>query len=483
MNRQVRRVGLVLTLMFLALFAMASSIQVVRSNALYEDSRNVRASYEVFKTQRGSILVGGEEIATSVPVNDAYRFLREYESQIYSPVTGFFSIFTGSQGIEREMNEYLSGQSSAQFFEQINALLDGTPVTGAAVELTLDADVQRAAWDALGNRQGAIIALEPSTGRILAMVSKPTFDANKLAGHLYGPVSDAYRQYLDDESSPLVNRTISGELYHPGSVFKLVVAAAALESGKYSATSEFENLDRYRLPGTITDIQNASGATCGAGEIVTLETALIRSCNIPFAMLAVALGQDAIRAQAELMGFGDELEIPMSVTPSTYPLEMETSQVALSGFGQFDVRTSPLQMAMVTAAIANQGVIMKPQLVDLVVASNLNILAQPEPEVYSSPISRQTAGLLTRMMVDSVEVGVAGRAGISQVAVAGKTGTAENGPTDPYTLWFTGFAPAEAPEVVVTVVVEDGGGIGQNGTGNQIAAPIARAVLQAVLNK
>lgn len=483
MNRQVRRVGLVLTLMFLALFAMASSIQVVRSNALYEDSRNVRASYEVFKTQRGSILVGGEEIATSVPVNDAYRFLREYESQIYSPVTGFFSIFTGSQGIEREMNEYLSGQSSAQFFEQINALLDGTPVTGAAVELTLDADVQRAAWDALGNRQGAIIALEPSTGRILAMVSKPTFDANKLAGHLYGPVSDAYRQYLEDESSPLVNRTISGELYHPGSVFKLVVAAAALESGKYSATSEFENLDRYRLPGTITDIQNASGSTCGAGEFVTLETALIRSCNIPFAMLAVALGQDTIRAQAELMGFGDQLEIPMSVTPSIYPLDMEPSQVALSGFGQFDVRTSPLQMAMVTAGIANQGVIMKPQLVDLVVASNLNVLAQPEPEVYSSPMSRQTAGLLTRMMVDSVEVGVAGRAGISQVAVAGKTGTAENGPTDPYTLWFTGFAPAEAPEVVVTVVVEDGGGIGQNGTGNQIAAPIARAVLQAVLNK
>lgn len=483
MNRQVRRVGFVLTLMFLALFAMASSIQVIRSDALYEDSRNVRASYEVFKTQRGSILVGGEEIATSVPVNDAYRFLREYESQIYSPVTGYFSIFTGSQGIEREMNEYLSGQSSAQFFEQINALLDGTPVTGAAVELTLDPDVQRAAWDALGNRQGAIVALEPSTGRILAMVSKPTFDANKLAGHLYGPVSDAYRQYLDDENSPLINRTIAGELYHPGSVFKLVVAAAALESGKYTATSEFENLDRYRLPGTITDIQNSSGASCGAGEFVTLETALIRSCNIPFAMLAVALGQDVIRAQAELMGFGDQLEIPMSVTPSIYPVEMEPSQVALSGFGQFDVRTSPLQMAMVTAGIANQGVIMKPQLVDLVVASNLNVLAQPEPEVYSSPMSRQTAGLLTRMMVDSVEVGVAGRAGISQVAVAGKTGTAENGPTEPYTLWFTGFAPAEAPEVVVTVVVEDGGGIGQNGTGNQIAAPIARAVLQAVLNK
>lgn len=472
-----------LTLMFLALFAMASSIQVLRTEALYEDPRNVRASLETYKTQRGSILVGGEEIVSSTPVNDAYRFLREYESQIYSPVTGYFSIFSGNTGIERAMNSYLSGQSSAQFFEQINALLDGTPVTGAAVELTLDPAIQRAAWDALGNRKGAVVALDPATGRILAMVSKPTFDANMLAGLNFGEVSDAYRAYADSPEAPLVNRAIGGDLYHPGSVFKLVVAAAALESGEYTATSEFENLDAYRLPGTLTEVRNASRSTCGPGETVTLERALISSCNIPFALLAVELGQDKIRAQAELMGFGDLVEIPLGVTASIYPEGMDAAQTALTGFGQFDVRTSPMQMAMVTAAIANQGVIMTPQLVELVVASNLNILEQREPTVYSAPISRQTAGLLTRMMVDSVEIGVATRAGVSGVAVAGKTGTAQNGPSDPFTLWFTGFAPAEAPEVVVTVVVEDGGGIGQNGTGNQIAAPIARAVIEAVLNR
>ncbi len=483
MNRQVRRVGLVLTLMFLALFAMASSIQVIRTEALYKDPRNVRASFEIYKTQRGSILVGGEVVVNSVPVNDAYRFLREYDSQIYSAVIGYFSIFSGSTGLEREMNTYLSGQSSAQFFEQINALLDGTPVTGAAVELTLDPLVQRAAWDALGNRKGAVIAMEPATGRILAMVSKPTFDANMLAGSLYGPVNNAFRGYADDEDKPLINRAIGGDLYHPGSVFKLVVAAAALESGKYTATSKFENLTSYRLPGTTTDIFNSSRGSCGAGETVTLEKALISSCNIPFAMLAVELGQDKIKAQAELMGFGDAIEIPTPATPSIYPQGMDQAQTALSGFGQFDVRTSPLQMAMVTAAIANQGVIMNPQLIALVVASNLNVLTQPQPTVYSSPISRQTAGLLTRMMVDSVEIGSAGRASIPQVAVAGKTGTAQNGPNDPYTLWFTGFAPAEAPRVVVTVVVEDGGGIGQNGNGNQIAAPIARAVMEAVLSR
>jgi peptidoglycan glycosyltransferase len=482
-NRQVRRVGLALTVMFIALFAMASSIQVLRSADLYKDSRNVRSSYETYKTQRGAILVGGVPVVNSTAVNDAYRFLREYDSVLYSPVIGYFSLFSGSDGIEREMNNYLSGQSSAQFFEQINALLDGTPVTGAAVELTIDPDVQRAAWDALGNRKGAVVAIEPATGRILAMVSKPTFDANVLAEHLYGPVTDAYRTYAEDEDQPLVNRAIAGDLYHPGSTFKLVVAAAALESGEYTASSEFENLDKYRLPGTSVYVKNSSGTTCGAGETVTLETALIKSCNVPFAMLAVALGEERIRSQAELMGFGRDLEVPLSVTPSIYPSNLEDSQVALTGFGQFDVRVTPMQMAMVSAAIANQGVLMRPQLVDLVVASNLNVLSQPEPEVLSSPISRLTAGYLTRMMVDSVEVGAATRAGISGVAVAGKTGTAENGSTDPYTLWFTGFAPAEAPKVAVAVVVEDGGGIGQNGTGNQIAAPIARMVIEAVLNK
>jgi peptidoglycan glycosyltransferase len=381
------------------------------------------------------------------------------------------------------MNSYLSGQSSAQFFEQINALLDGKPVIGAAVELTIDPAIQRAAWDALGNRKGAVVAIEPSTGRILAMVSKPTFDANKLAGHLYEPASEAFLTNSEDEDQPLINRAIEGDLYHPGSVFKLVVAAAALESGKYTVNSTFENLQSYLLPGTATEIQNSGKKKCGPGDTVTLEVALVRSCNIPFAELAVELGQDRIRAQAALMGFGSELSIPMKVTPSIYPEQLDEAQTALTGFGQFDVRVTPLQMAMISSAIANQGVMMQPQIVKMVVASNLNVLLDPQPRVLSAPMSRLTAGYLTRMMVDSVEVGVAKRAGIPGFAVAGKTGTAQNGPLDPYTLWFTGFAPAADPKVAVAVVVEDGGGIGQNGTGNQIAAPIARAVMEAVLNK
>jgi peptidoglycan glycosyltransferase len=441
----------------------------------------VRASYETYKTLRGAIIVGGVPIVTSVPVNDEYRFLREYENVIYNSVTGYFSIFAGSSGIERAMNSYISGQSSAQFFEQINALLDGTPVTGAAVELTLDPDAQRAAWDALGDRKGAVVAMEPATGRILAMVSKPTFDANLLASHQLSAVNDNYDKFVNSPDQPLANRAIAGDLYFPGSIFKLVVTAAALESGRYTVGSRFENLTEYTLPGTTTTITNSGGRKCGTKSFVTLETALTLSCNIPFAMMAVNLGEDRISAQAELMGFGQTFDIPLTVSASTYPKDLEESQVALTGFGQYDIRVTPMQMAMVTASIANQGVLMKPQLIKSVVASNLNLLSQPEPIVFSSPMSRTTAGYLTRMMVDSVEVGVATRAAIEGIAVAGKTGTAQNGPADPYTLWFTGFAPAEAPRVVVTVVVEDGGGVGQSGTGNQIAAPIAKAVLEAIL--
>jgi peptidoglycan glycosyltransferase len=184
-----------------------------------------------------------------------------------------------------------------------------------------------------------------------------------------------------------------------------------------------------------------------------------------------------------LLGFGDELAIPLDVTPSIYPEGMDQAQTALTGFGQFDVRVTPMQMAMVTSAIANQGIMLQPQLISTVVASNLNVLMQPTPKVLAQPMSRENAGLITKMMVDSVEIGAASRAGISGVAVAGKTGTAENGPTDPYTLWFAGFAPAEKPEVAVVVVIEDGGGQGQNGTGNQLAAPIAKKVIEAVLSK
>lgn len=477
MSKSIRRLTSFVLLMFLTLFAFATGIQVFQADSLVGDGRNVRASYDSYKTLRGTILVESNPIASSYEVDDNFRYQREYSSEVYSHLTGYFSLFQGSTGIEREMSNFLSGQSSAQFFDQINAVLSGTPVSGANVELTIDDELQQEAWKALGDNKGSVIAIDPKTGEIKALVSKPGFDANLLASHSFASSSSAYEELLTDPNDPLVNRAISGDQYHPGSVFKLVVAAAAFENGGFDPDTEFENPDFLPLPGSISVVRNANDSTCGENPTVTLREAFIKSCNIPFAELGMRLGADELRVQSELFGFGRTVEIPMPVSASIFPEQLNQPQTALVSFGQYDLRSTPLQMAMVTSAVANQGIIHSPQLIDRVVSNNLELLSDPEPQVFGSPISQSTAGLITQMMFDSVEVGAAGNAKIPGMAVAGKTGTAENGLGQPYTYWFTGFAPAENPELVVTVVVE---GEDQSFRGNTIAAPIGRQLLESV---
>ncbi|WP_138314954.1 peptidoglycan D,D-transpeptidase FtsI family protein [Rhodoluna limnophila] len=482
MNRELKRVSLVIFVMFLSLFISSTGIQVISADDLATDQRNVRSIYDSYKTQRGSILVDGKPIAESIPVDDVYRYNRVYSDEMYSSVTGFFSLYQGATGLESATNSYLTGQNSSQFFEQINALLSGTPVAGASVELTIDPDVQKAAWDALGDKKGAVVAINPTTGNILAMVSKPGFDANELAVH-DGATSNAnYKALIEDEDGPLLNRAYS-ELYAPGSVFKLVVAAAALESGEYTADSTFPNPSKYTLPGTSTVVMNSGEGKCGGAATVSIADALRLSCNVPFAQLGIALKQNRISSQAGLFGFSKNIEFPMTSVASVYPSGMDDAQTGLSAFGQFDVRVTPLQMAMVSAAIANKGVLMQPNLIENVLTANLSVLHQPSPSVFSQPMSATTAKSMTEMMVGAVSNGVSGNARISGVEVAGKTGTAQNGTDQPYTLWFTGFAPANNPQVAVAVVIADGGGLGQSGRGNSLAAPVAKKVMQAVLKK
>ena len=480
MIKELKRVSLVVALMFLALFVAATSLQAINTESLADDPRNVRSIYESYKTQRGPILVDGKPIAKSVEADNAFRYLRVYEDEIYSSVTGYFSVFRGATGIEAATNSYLSGQSSSQFFEQVNAVLSGNPVTGAAVELTLDPNLQQAAWDALGNYKGALIAMDPTTGNILAMVSKPGFDANKLALHSSKKAQANYQELEADASKPLINKTISGDLYHPGSVFKLVVAAAALESGEYTNQSKFPNPVSVQLPQSTSEVFNSSRRACGTGSEVTLIYAMRFSCNVPFVELGLELGQERIRAQAELFGFGKEIKVPMSVTPSVYPDEMDDAQLGLSSFGQFDVRVSPLQMALVSSAIANGGLMMQPNLIESVISSNLSVIDAPTPSVLAQPITSATAEALKKMMVQSVSKGVASNASVSGVKVAGKTGTAENAEGERVTLWFTGFAPATNPKIAIALVIEDGGGRDTGASGNATAAPVARSFFQAV---
>lgn len=483
MNRELRRVMLVIVTMFVALFVSASLIQVLSADSLAQDPRNVRSVYDSYKTQRGAILINGNPIAYSQKSDDNFHYQRVYSSEMYSSVTGFFSFYQGATGIESAMNSYLTGKNSTQFFEQINALLSGNPVTGASVELTIDPVVQKAAWDAMGNLKGAVVAIDPSTGNILAMISKPGYDANLLSVHDGTASGTSYAKLLNDKSSPLVNKAISGALYAPGSVFKILVASAAFESGKWTPESTLPNPVRFKLPGTNTYIQNSGEGRCGGKTTVSIADALRFSCNIPFAQLGIALGQDAIRAQAQKYGFGQAIETPLRSTASSFPSNMDDAQLGLSSFGQFDDRVTPLQIAMISATIANGGTLMKPNLIRNVQSANLSSLYAPSPQVFGNPVSADTAAKINKMMVAAVASGVSTNGAIKGVSVAGKTGTAQNGKGEPYTLWFTGFAPATNPKVAVAVVVEDGGGMGQAGRGNTLAAPIAAKVMKAVLGK
>ena len=486
MNKQLKRVSIVMLLMFLALFASTSLIQVGESDTLAADGRNSRALYDSYSAQRGAILVDGQAVAQSVPSDDVYKFQREYpQGALYSSVTGYFPLGGEPTGIEGAMNGELSGRSNAQFLDTVTSVLTGKDPQGASVELTIDPVAQKAAYDALGSQQGAVVLLEPSTGKVLAMVSKPDYDPNALAVHDTAQVQSTYESLLGASGTPLINRAIRGDLNPPGSTFKPIVSSAAFSSGDYTPDSTLPNVAAYTLPQSSAVVRNDTGGACEGGtDTVTISAAQVFSCNIPFAELGVQLGSAAIKKQAEAYGFGRSLEIPMRVDASQYPgYAGDPAQTGLSAFGQAGDRATPLQMAMVSAAIANGGVVMYPNLVDSVKSPDFKTLESFQPRELSRATSSDVADQVKAMMVTGVQSGIATNARIDGVEVGGKTGTAQNGSGDPYTLWFTGFAPADDPKYAVAVVVEDGGGLGQRGSGNQVAAPIARKVLEAVLNK
>ncbi|WP_203136718.1 peptidoglycan D,D-transpeptidase FtsI family protein [Microbacterium sp. JZ31] len=487
MTKELRRLSIIVLVMFLALFGSTSAIQVFQANALAGEPNNRRTLLDSYETQRGAIIAGGQEIATSSPIDDVYVWQRQYaDSAMWSHVTGFLNPVLGTAtGIEDAMRQELAGTAGSAFFSRIERIVTGQPPRGSSVLLTLDPELQRIAYDALGDLTGAVVAIEPDTGRILAMVSTPGYDANQLAVHDAEATDASYTALEEDPAQPLQNRALAGDVNPPGSTFKLVVAAAAFESGDYDADTELPNPETYQLPQSTNTVHNASGTTCGPGETTTIATAIQLSCNVPFAELAVELGADAIRETAERLGFNREiLAAPLGATTSTYPASItDDAQTALSGFGQGQVQATPLQIAMVAAGIANGGTVMNPYLVEEVVGPDLSVQQSFSPSTFSDALSGDTAEQVTSAMVSSVQDGAATGARIDGVDVAGKTGTAEMGGDNPYTLWFTGFAPADDPEVAVAVLVEDGGGQGQTGSGNTIAAPIAKKVMEAVLSR
>ncbi|SOC58425.1 penicillin-binding transpeptidase domain-containing protein, partial [Ornithinimicrobium cerasi] len=278
---------------------------------------------------------------------------------------------------------------------------------------------------------------------------------------------------------PLVNRALAGDLYPPGSTYKLVVAAAALESGDFQPDSELEGGLTYTLPGTTTDLPNFGGAACDPQDRPTLAESVRVSCNTSFAWLAGELGADALREQSQDFGFDQDLQVPMTVTPSTYPEAPDDAQLALTGIGQHEVRVTPLQVAMISAAIANEGVVMEPYLVQTVRNSDLEVIEETGPGQLSRAVSGSTANALRDMMVSAVESGSGQAAALPGVAVAGKTGTAEFGTEGAAHGWFTGFAPADDPQIALAVVVESATDDWSGETGGVVAAPVARAMFEA----
>ncbi len=489
MNAPLRRVAVAVLVLFGLLMVNVNYVQVVKGSDYRDDPRNARVLLRQFDRERGPIVIGtgsgSKALATSRETDDRLKYLRTYPGgEVYAHATGFSSLVYGNSGLERTENQVLSGEADELFVRRLSDYVTGREPEGGRVAVTLQQGAQQAAYDALGNRKGAAVAVDPKTGAILAMVSRPSYDPADLSTHDPAGIRAAYERLNDDPNRPMRNRALD-ETYPPGSTFKVITAAAALMNGKVAdPETRIPSPTTLLLPQTTRPLPNFGGETCGDGKTSTLADALRISCNTAFAQLGLDIGRDELQKQAEAFGFGDDgLTVPLSTATSVFPDDLNPPGLGQSAIGQFEVRATPLQMAMVAAGIANRGEVMKPYLVREVQAADLSVLRTADEEVYNRAVSEKVAGQLTSMMELVVNEGTGSRAQIPGVRVAGKTGTAQTGGGRAAHAWFIGFAPAEDPKVAVAVIVENGGNTGSEATGGQVAAPIAQAVMRAVLGK
>ena len=480
MNAPVRRLSLVVAVLFASLLVSTTLIQYVFAADLNARPDNRRTLLSTFARERGEILVGQTAVAKSVPVDDEYKYQRVYdEGKLYAHVTGSYSFFGASGGLEQAENSLLSGSSDKLFYRRVSDLFTGRRAQGANVETTLDPLVQAAAADGLKGIKGAAVALDPKTGAILADVSIPSYNPNVLAGHDFQQVKTAYETLNANGAPRLISRSTQS-IYPPGSTFKLVTAATALSNG-YTPDTMVRGGTELQLPQTSHVLHNENGSDCG-GDQITLTQALVVSCNVSFGDLGLKLGADRLRDQAEKFGFNEDYLTQLPFNPSVFPESLDEPQTALSAIGQFDVAASPLQMAMVAAGIANGGAVMTPYVVAEVRSPDLDVLSKAQPEVLHQAISGQVADELTQMMVDVVNSGTGSPAQIPGVSVAGKTGTANSATSKAPYAWMVTFAPANDPQVAVAVAIEQSGEDREDITGGGLAGPIARAVMEAVIN-
>ncbi|AXG80260.1 penicillin-binding transpeptidase domain-containing protein [Streptomyces paludis] len=485
MTRYIRRIAAFFLLLLAALLVNSARIQLVEADSLDRNPANRRATVARYAEPRGPILVDGKAVTGSRDTRQPLRYERTYtQGPLYAPVTGYASQTYGTTLLENAEDALLSGTDPMlapfPFWHEITR----SRQPGGQVATTIKGAMQRAAYDGLAGRRGAVAAIEPFSGRILALVSSPSYDPGLLSG-TGTAVTDAWTRLTGDSAQPMLDRAIR-QTYPPGSAFKIVTAAAALDAGTVTDVAAPTDIEEpYVLPGTATVLPNEAEGC----DRASLEYAIRWSCNSVMAGLGVRTGLTGMLDTARKFGFNDSgLRIPSGVAASHFDTEMSDDQLALSSIGQFDTRATPLQMAMVAAAVANGGELKYPYLVDRTLAADGRVVSRTGQRTYGRTMNPLTANRLRRMMIDTVEDGTATNAAIDGATVGGKTGTAQHGVGNsglPYA-WFIAWAQAGnsgRPAVAVAVVVEDAAADRADISGGGDAAPIARAVMEKALGR
>ncbi len=483
MDRQIRRLGVVLLLAFGLLFLQLNNIQVLQASKLANAPGNTRKLFAQFARDRGVVQTSdGVVVAQSVPSNDNYKYLRRYpEGPLFAHITGFTSIIYGSDGVERSYNSDLIGHTIP--LRHISDLLTN-PNETETVTLTASNRLQQVAQFALGKYAGAVVALNPSTGAILAMYSNPTFDPNPLASHDAAVVNAAWNANQRNPLNPMLPRAYR-RAYAPGSTFKVITSSAVLDRDPALASVTYPQQSSIPLPNTTHTLSNFGGESCGG----MLPQLLTVSCDTGFAQIGLQLGPDNLSGEAQSFGFDQKppLDLPsaaISSFPSSAAFAEDKPALAFSAIGQQDVTATALQMALVAGAIANHGVVMGPHVMADIHDSQGNLVRSWSPKAWVTATSPQTAGNVTSMMVSVVQDprGTATSMQLPGIQVAAKTGTAQTaGAASNTNNWMIAFAPAQAPRVAVAAVVPAQPGLGADPQGATIAGPVAKAVLQAAL--
>ncbi|GAA0335536.1 peptidoglycan D,D-transpeptidase FtsI family protein [Streptomyces blastmyceticus] len=488
MNKPVRHISVFVGVLVLALLVQATLLQFVRGNELSDNEHNRRTKIATFSQPRGNIIVGGESVTGSVETNSGdLKYKRTYkDGEMYAPVTGYSSQIYLSSQLESLNDKLLSGRDDKLLFQHTTDLLTGKKPRGGDVVTTIDPKAQKAAYEGLGKYKGAVVALDPRTGKVLALASTPSYDPSVFAGDRTKD-SDAWKKLEADKNKPLLNRALK-DRYPPGSTFKILTAAAALEHGVVTdINAKGDAPTPYKLPNTTTYVRNdVQTPDCDKGS---LKSGLQWSCNNVFLDLADKLGVDKMRETAEKFGFNNpKVDIPVRAVESIYPKKLDRPQTALTGMGQGSLDSTPLQIAMMTAGLANDGKLMKPYMVEELRGPDLSVLEKHKPEVMEQAVSADTARKVQSMMENTAQNGTGKKALIDGVTVGAKTGTAQHGVNNeklPYA-WFVSYAKqGDGSPVAVAVFIDpEGSGIDREEiSGGGLAGPIAKNVMQAVLKK